>query len=234
MAYSSLKNSVQGYIYQNSSKSITGNVLQSVLLSIITSMGDNSMFMGILTDSNKPSTTPEGKQFYIGYNSSATALSINLTAVGLGTLSITRGKIYVVYCDGSSWSAVDIASGLNALITSVSNSIPTNVDQLTGYDELQHKEAYIEDGGTVTVDILKSNMAYYLKDVDALEIQDYDYDIYDLNLPATHIFVNTVADIDMTIPSGSLLRDGDSLRLETGKVYLITVKCNFWKIELYQ
>jgi hypothetical protein len=187
--------------------------------------------MGILTDSNKPTSIPDGKQFYVGYNNSATALSVNLIAVGLGTLSITRTKIYVVYCDDNGWSAVDIASG-------IATSIPTSIEQLMGYEYLQEKEAYIEDGGDVLIDKLESNTAYYLKDCDKLDVLDYGYDLADAkntaNLPETHLYVYVNSSFDVTVPAGSVLRSGDSLSLASGETYLITVKYNFWKVELYQ
>jgi len=229
--YDNLATNLQNTIYTNDSGLINGNVLRDQLIAFINTLGKGSNFMGILTDSNKPTSIPDGKQFYIGYNNSATALSVNLTAVGLGTLSITRTKIYVVYCDDNGWAAVDIASGLSTII-------PTNVDQLTGYDDLQHNEAYIEDGGDVTIGELYSNTAYYLKNVTSLDVQGYEYDITNpngtINIPETHLFVTCDADLTVTVPNDSLLRDGDSLYLENGKVYLITVKYNFWKVELYQ
>lgn len=229
--YDNLATNLQNTIYTNDSGLIKGNVLRDQLIAFINTLGKGSNFMGILTDSNKPTSIPDGKQFYIGYNNSATALSVNLTAVGLGTLSITRTKIYVVYCDDNGWAAVDIASG-------IATSIPANVNQLTGYETLQEKESYIEDGGSVTIDKLESNTAYYLKDCDSLDVMDYDYDISDpqsaANLPETHLFVYVNSGFDMKIPSGSVLRSGDSLSLASGKTYLITAKHNFWKVELYQ
>ncbi len=229
--YDILATRLQDTIYTNDSGNIKGNTLRDQLIAFINTLGKGSSFMGILTDSNKPTSIPDGKQFYIGYNNSATALSVNLTAVGLGTLSITRTKIYVVYCDDNGWSAVDIASG-------IATSIPTNVNQLTGYEYLQEKEAYLEYGGSVTIEKLESNTAYYLMDCDSLDVQGYNYDIADPQnmaiLPETHMFVYAISDFDVQVPAGSVLRSGDSLSLASGEIYLITVKCNFWKVELYQ
>lgn len=229
--YDTLATQLQNTIYTNASGDISGNVLRDQLIAFINTLGKGSNFMGILTDSNKPTSIPDGKQFYIGYNNSATALSVNLTAVGLGTLSITRTKIYVVYCDDNGWAAVDIASG-------IATSIPTSIEQLTGHENLQEKEAYIEYGNDVTIDKLESNTAYYIKDCDSLDVLDYDYDISDTqntaNLPETHLFVYVNSSFDVTVPAGSVLRSGDSLSLASGEIYLITVKCNFWKVELYQ
>ena len=228
--YDTLAAQLQNTIYTNTSGDISGNVLRDQLIAFINTLGKGSNFMGILTNSNKPTSLPDGKQFYIGYNNSATALSVNLTAVGLGTISITRNKIYVVYCDDNGWAAVDIASG-------ISTSIPTNINQLYGYEALQEKEAYIEDGENVTIDKLKSNTAYYLKDCNSLDVLDYGYDIADpqstANLPETYLFVYANSDFDVTVPAGSVLRSGDSLSLTIGGIYLITVKCNFWRIEKY-
>lgn len=229
--YDTLAAQLQNTIYTNTNGDISGNVLREQLIAFINTLGKGSNFMGILTNSNKPTSIPDGKQFYIGYNNSATALSINLTAVGLGTLSITRTKIYVVYCDNTGWAAVDIASG-------IATSIPTSIEQLTGHEYLQEKEAYIEDGGNVTIDKLESNRAYYLKSCNSLDVRGYGYDIADVrntaNLPETHIYVYVNTSFDMTVPTGSVLRSGDSLKLVSGEIYLITVKYNFWKIELYK
>lgn len=229
--YDTLAARLQSTIYTNITGDISGNILRDQLIAFINTLGKGSNFMGILTNSNKPTSIPDGKQFYIGYNNSARELRVNLTAVGLGTLSITRTKIYVVYCDDNGWAAVDIASG-------IATSIPTSVNQLTGYKTLQEKEAYIEDGGSVKIDKLESNTAYYLKDCESLDVLDYGYDIADppstANLPETHLFVYVNSSFDVTVPAGSVLRSGDSLSLASGETYLITVKYNFWKVELYQ
>ena len=228
--YDNLANNLQNTIYSNDSRLINGNLLRDQLIAFINTLGKGSNFMGILTNSNKPTSIPDGKQFYIGYNNSTTALSVNLTAVGLGTLSITRTKIYVVYCDDNGWAAVDIASG-------IATSIPTNVNQLTGHEKLQEKEAYIKDGGNVKINKLKSNTAYYLRGCDSLDVLYYAYDITDTqktaNLPETHLFVYANSSFVVTVPASSRLRSGDSLSLTSGGIYLITVKCNFWKVEKY-
>ena len=228
--YDNLSNQLQNTIYTNASGDISGNVLRDQLIAFINTLGKGSNFMGMLTNSNKPTALPDGKQFYIGYNNSTTALSVDLTSVGLGILSITKNKIYVVYCDDNGWAAVDIASGLSSLI-------PTNVNQLKGYGELQHKQGYLEDAGQVVIEKLESNMAYILGSCDSLDVQDYAYDTSvtstSMNLPETHIYVKANTDFTVTIPLGSFLRDGDSLSLFSGKFYLITVKCDFWKVEIF-
>lgn len=229
--YDNLATQLQNTIYTNINGDISGNTLRDQLIAFINTLGKGSNFMGILSNNNKPTTIPDGKQFYIGYNNSATALSVNLTAVSLGTLSITRNNIYVVYCDDNGWSAVDIASG-------VSTAIPTDVNQLEGADDLQHKEAITTDKGDVAIDSLDSNRAYLLKDCTNLRIRDYSYNISTdrgpaLNLPETHIYVYAADDFTAIISPDYLLRRGDSLSFVRGETYLVTVKGIFWKVEPY-
>ena len=235
--YDTLATTLQNTIYSNTNNDISGNTLRDQLIGFINTLGKGSNFMGILTDSNKPTAIPDGKQFYIGYNNSQTALSVNLAAVGLGTLSITNSNLYFVYCDDNGWAAVDIASGISTVITNVSNSIPTEVSDLSGSEYLRLIEGAAEDSGAIIIESLKSNTMYVFNECVSLDVQDYDYDLSDytkaLALAETHIFVSASETFDVTMPAGSLLRDGDDLRLLGGNTYLITVKGNLWKVELY-
>lgn len=229
--YDQLKSTLQSNVYQNSANAVTGAVLQSTLMAFINTLGVGSGYMGLLSSGNKPTAAVDGKQFYLGMNSGSTSVVVNCSDVGLGNITITQRTLWVVWSDGTGWHKQDLAAGLSAVI-------PINVNQLTGYENLQEKEAYIEDGGDVTIDKLESNTAYYLKGCDKLYVLDYDYDIADpkstANLPETHLFVYANSFFDVTVPAGSVLRSGDSLSLAVGGIYLITVKCNFWKVELYQ
>ena len=119
--YDTLKNTLQSNVYQNSNNAVTGAILQNVLMAFINTMGTGSNFMGFLSAANKPTGTVDGKQFYIGYNASTTALSIDLSAVGLGTLSITRSKLYVVHNIGGTWAAVDINEGVMSILGDTQN-----------------------------------------------------------------------------------------------------------------
>lgn len=65
--YETLKNSVKQVIKTNGTQSITGQVLQNTLLSIISSVGANYQFVGIAKTSTNPGT-PDGNVFYIAGN----------------------------------------------------------------------------------------------------------------------------------------------------------------------
>lgn len=228
--YDQLKSTLQSNVYQNSANAVTGAVLQSTLMAFINTLGVGSGYMGLLSSGNKPTAAVDGKQFYLGMNSGSTSVVVNCSDVGLGNITITQRTLWVVWSDGTGWHKQDLAAGLSAVI-------PTNVNQLKGYENLQEKEAYIKDGGSVTIDKLESNTAYYLKGCDSLDVLDYGYDIADpqntANLPETHLFVYVNSSFDVTVPAGSVLRSGDSLSLTGGEIYLITVKYNFWKVEKY-
>lgn len=64
MAYENLKNAVKTAIKQNGNQEITGNLLQSTLLNIVNTVGENATFAGVV----KPTSTPtifDGPVFYI-------------------------------------------------------------------------------------------------------------------------------------------------------------------------
>lgn len=125
--YTTLQNTLQSNIFQNSDNSITGQVLRDVLLQYITTLGIGSGFMGVLSASNKPTASVDGKQWYIGYNASSTNLVIDLTAVGCGTLTITRQKLYIVYADSSGWHAVNVSEGIGTLLTGLTDDMATRI-----------------------------------------------------------------------------------------------------------
>ena len=236
--YDTLKNTLQSNVYQNSNNAVTGAILQNVLMAFINTMGTGSNFMGFLSAANKPTSTVDGKQFYIGYNASTTALSIDLSAVGLGMLSITRSKLYVVHNIGGTWAAVDIAAGIAGTITAVQNAIPTNVSQLDGIDAYEPLAVLNEDHYgevNVVIDKLESNTVYVIDPCDSLDIQSYDYDnnYTSLTLPPSYIYVTVQTQFTLVPPPVFQLHVGDSLTLEAGKTYLITIRGILWSIEEY-
>ena len=235
--YDTLKNTLQSNVYQNSNNAVTGAILQNVLMAFINTMGTGSNFMGFLSAGNKPTGTVDGKQFYIGYNASTTALSIDLSAVGLGTLSITRSKLYIVHNIGGTWAAVDIAAGIAGTITAVQNAIPTNVSQLNGIDAYEPLAELDKDySGEVSIDKLESNVVYYIDACTSLKISNYNYadDVNSLALPPTFIFVEPSSNLTIDITPTYKLRVGDSLTLEAGNTYLITIRGILWSIDLYE
>ena len=165
-------------------------------------------------------------------------MSIDLSAVGLGTLSITRSKLYVVHNIGGTWEAVDIAAGIAGTITAVQNAIPTNVSQLNGIDAYEPLAVLDEDHYAevnVVIDKLAANTVYVIDKCDSLDIQGYEYeDTYkSLNLPPSYIYVTVQNNFTIVPPSVYQLRAGDSLTLDAGETYIITVRGILWSVEKY-
>ena len=98
MAYDQIKESIKAVIKENGNYEITGNVLQTVLLSMLDTLGPEYQFLGIATKSTVP-VVVEGNSFYITTevgtytnfkNSGNTAITVNK----LGILTSTNGTAW--------------------------------------------------------------------------------------------------------------------------------------------
>lgn len=98
MAYDQIKDSIKAVIKENGNYEITGNVLQTVLLSMVDTLGPKYQFLGIATKSTVP-VVVEGNSFYITVevgtytnfkNSGNTAITVNQ----LGILTSTNGTVW--------------------------------------------------------------------------------------------------------------------------------------------
>ena len=98
MAYDQIKESIKAVIKENGNYKITGNVLQTVLLSMVDTLGPEYQFLGIATKSTVP-VVVEGNSFYITTevgtytnfkNSGNTAITVNR----LGILTSTNGTAW--------------------------------------------------------------------------------------------------------------------------------------------
>lgn len=98
MAYDQIKESIKAVIKENGNYEITGNVLQTILLSMVDTLGPEYQFLGIATKSTVP-VVVEGNSFYITVevgtytnfkNSGNTAITVNQ----LGILTSTNGTAW--------------------------------------------------------------------------------------------------------------------------------------------
>ena len=98
MAYDQIKESIKAVIKENGNYEITGNVLHTVLLSMVDTLGPEYQFLGIATKSTVP-VVVEGNSFYITTevgtytnfkNSGNTAITVNK----LGILTSTNGTAW--------------------------------------------------------------------------------------------------------------------------------------------
>lgn len=95
MAYSTLRAAIQAAIKQNDNEEITGNLLQSVLLSIVNTVGAGYNFAGVATPSTNPGT-PDGAMFWIGGKGTYANFGSSVT--------IAAGYLGIFMWDGSAFT----------------------------------------------------------------------------------------------------------------------------------
>lgn len=97
--YSQLKKAIAEVIKTNGVQAITGDVLQSVLLTAISTIGKYSQFGGVATPETNPQT-PDQNVFYLatqrGVYPNFNAIEIDLPAI--------------VFYNGTRWEAFDIVA----------------------------------------------------------------------------------------------------------------------------
>ena len=98
MAYDQIKESIKAVIKENGNYEITGNVLQSVLLSMVDTLGPEYQFLGIATKSTVP-VVVEGNSFYITtevgtYTNFKNSGNTTITVNQLGILTSTNGTAW--------------------------------------------------------------------------------------------------------------------------------------------
>lgn len=98
MAYDQIKESIKAVIKGNGNYEITGNVLQTVLLSMVDTLGPEYQFLGIATKSTVP-VVVEGNSFYITtevgtYTNFKNSGNTTITVNQLGILTSTNGTAW--------------------------------------------------------------------------------------------------------------------------------------------
>ena len=98
MAYDQIKESIKAVIKENGNYEITGNVLQTVLLSMVDTLGPEYQFLGIATKSTVP-VVVEGNSFYITtevgtYTKFKNSGNTTITVNQLGILTSTNGTAW--------------------------------------------------------------------------------------------------------------------------------------------
>lgn len=98
MAYDQIKESIKAVIKENGNYEISGNVLQTVLLSMVDTLGPEYQFLGIATKSTVP-VVVEGNSFYITtevgtYTNFKNSGNTTITVNQLGILTSTNGTAW--------------------------------------------------------------------------------------------------------------------------------------------
>lgn len=98
--YDNLKGAIQNVITDNGNQEITGNVLQSVLLSMIDNIGANATFSGVATPTTAPGT-PDQLVFYIAGQPG--------TYSNFGGAKLNNGELAVFSNPNGAWKTEKIA-----------------------------------------------------------------------------------------------------------------------------
>ncbi len=138
--YNALKNAVQQVIRKNGNNEITGEILQSSLISIINSLGDGYQFMGTAKPDDSPAVSDQ-RVFYI-----ATTPGVYSD---FGGYELAQIDVAILYYDDSWHFAIpDIANR-----TAVNEAIDNEVEQRIAED------AKIAESVTNEVDARKNDVA---------------------------------------------------------------------------
>nr|UWG75103.1 MAG: hypothetical protein [Bacteriophage sp.] len=108
MAYDQIKESIKAVIKENGNYEITGNVLQTVLLSMVDTLGQEYQFLGIATKSTVP-VVVEGNSFYI-----TTEVGTYTNFKNSGNTAITVKKLGILTStNGTAWNFTPIFIGVS-------------------------------------------------------------------------------------------------------------------------
>ena len=111
--WSKLKAAIANAIKTNGNNEITGQLLQNVLTSVVTSVGENATFAGIASPTTNPGA-PDGPVFYLAtkigtYSNFGKPDGSRPVISGYGTILLITNKDYV---DKTKWATEVISDGL--------------------------------------------------------------------------------------------------------------------------
>lgn len=185
MKWNNLKADIAEVIKTNGNHEITGQVLQTTLLQIVSSIGANAGFAGVATLATRP-TTPDGAVFYLAGQEG--------TYVEFGGLEVASGELAVIEWNGVSWVKTTLIKVSND--TSLANKVTaleTNVTNLEGEVVALEGEVTNLEGEVAALDGEVTNLG---NSVTALEKQ--------LQGQATAITANATAIEDLNTQIGDI------------------------------
>lgn len=144
--WSILKAAIAKSIKNNSNQEITGQVLQNVLNSIVSSVGENSTFVGIATPTTSPGA-PDGPVFYLATEAGVYA--------NFNSIEITSGEVAILEWKGS-WTKKTTGLATLKQLSDLENKSATK-ENLSSY-----KSALIHDD---------TSLYKYLKFVDGIKFE---------------------------------------------------------------
>lgn len=120
--YNSLKTTIDANIKQNGNQEITGQILNSVLNQMVTTLGAGYQFAGVATlDPATDPGTPDAKVFYIANGKG--------TYTNFGGINVTEDEVVVLYWD-SSWHKVSTGIASHEKLTELESETNTNLTKV--------------------------------------------------------------------------------------------------------
>lgn len=192
--YSQLKQSVKNVIKQNGQQEITGDVLQSVLISIITNLGTHAQFSGIASLDGNPGT-PDGNEFYLAVKPGTYTNFNGITVTESDGLSI------LVNMDGT-WKKLTTGTAMKTDITTLQgtiNSLSSTLQTVKSDLDTAEKSITTLQGRTLPLSV-----SFDIDKIDALTDSSGSTDIKAAFTPLSGIGVAPVA--------GNILRSGNVIK----------------------
>lgn len=139
--YNSLKATIDANIKQNGNQEITGQILNSVLNQMVTTLGAGYQFAGVATIDTNPGT-PDAKVFYIANGKG--------TYEKFGGTNVTEDDVVVLYWD-TAWHKVATGIASQAKLSELEEEL-TIIGE--GFD---WKVGYVANNGQVAIDETNPN-----------------------------------------------------------------------------
>lgn len=124
--YNSLKATIDANIKQNGRQEITGQILNSVLNQMVTTLGAGYQFAGVATIDTNPGT-PDAKVFYIANGKG--------TYTNFGGINVTEDEVVVLYWD-TAWHKVSTGIASQAKLTEL-DKFKNNIQGFIGPDNIE-------------------------------------------------------------------------------------------------
>lgn len=138
--YSQLKQSVKNLIKENGQQEITGDIMQSVLLTIIESLGTRAQFTGVATPATNPGS-PDGNVFYFAVQQGTYS---NFAAI---KIEAGDGLTLLVY-DGT-WKKVPLGTAMQSDMDTLTEDI-TDLKGHIRYEYSLQKMTALTDSSSST------------------------------------------------------------------------------------
>ena len=125
--YNSLKATIDANIKQNGNRKITGQILNSVLNQMVTTLGAGYQFAGVAVSDTDPGT-PDAKVFYIANGKG--------TYEKFGGINVTEDDVVVLYWD-SSWHKVSTGIASQEKLSELQTIVDSKQDTIADLDAIR-------------------------------------------------------------------------------------------------